>query len=255
MSPKNEVDGQQSNDVTNMPAPKFLSVPQSLSTDYSASLREYFSTYNSNRNTFFYVNLVTINMLRRGTYANPAVFGFNDIMAAFDRFFIGDGSLSLQTFNSFMARSGIDEDNRYAHLAASNRLQIDILDLKLARSEPRGKKPVIPSAELIQSSLCKQIKALGRTEVIEASRFLPAYFREIEDYRTAGLTQKEIAKLLSRTSVRPVSQTDISRFLNKIESVREGFEKKKRRAIMTLSTAQHYVDENMQRGGRSHFQK
>lgn len=232
-----------------MAAQKFLRVPQSNETDYNDSLREYFGTYNSNRYTFFYINLVTINLFKRGTYGSPAVFGFNDIMAAFDRFFVGDGAISLQSYNSFIEKSGIDQGNRYAHLAASNRLQVDILELKLARCEPRGKKPVIPSAEFIQKTLCRQLKALGKAEVIEASRLLPAYFREIEDFRAAGLTQKEIAKSLSRSSMRPVSQTDISRFLKKIEAVRDGFEKRKQRALMTLSTAQHYMDENMQRGG------
>lgn len=226
-----------------MPTYKFLTVPQPFVSDYLGALKSYFGTYQTSVGTFFYVNFTTLIALKRGSPTYPATYGFSDVLAVYDRFFAGDGSVNLKAFHNFISRAGIDEGNRYAHQGASYRLQTDIFEAKLASPEPRGRKAVVPSLDWLQKALVKQMKELGKRQIVEATRLLPAYLDEIESLLEQRLTQSDIAKILSNKSLRPISQVDVSRFLKKVGDVREEFESRKRRAAMTLAMAEHYIDE------------
>lgn len=221
---------------------KLLTIPQPFTSDYDSALRAYFDTYTTNFTTFFYVNLSNIVSLRRGSPAYMASFNINDILSVYDPFFAGNGAICLKSYNTFLKRADIAEGNRYAHQGASHRLQTDLLEAKLAAHEPHKKKKVVPSLEWLHSTLTKRLKALGREGIVEATRLLPAFFDEITELQAQGCTQTEIASELSKKSVRPILQSDICRFLQKVDGVREEFEGKRRRAAMTLAMAEDYID-------------
>lgn len=224
---------------------RILSVPSPQVAGYEDALKAYFATYKENLATFFTVNFASIHAFEMGTEEHPAVFALSDVLIAYDTFFRSDGSVNINTFREFRKAVGVTDDNRYAWLATSSRLTEDALDCGLAASRSWGKRVVIPEAGRIRELLVTRIKNLVRTEDVQPYRILPAYHLEIEEALTEGMTQAQIAQKISRKTGRPVSQVDVSRFLKRVQEVRNRYAEKRFRAAATLEMAEAYAQERL----------